>query len=85
MLKTFTSFPNQLTGCDLILGDCALLMNSFPDDLVDLTVTSPPYDGLRTYNGYSFDFENIARQLYRVTKPGGGLYLGSWRRNYWRM
>ena len=38
---------------------------------VDLTVTSPPYDNLRTYNGYCFDFENIARELYRVTKQGG--------------
>lgn len=40
-------------------------------DSVDLTVTSPPYDNLRTYNGYSFDFENVARELYRITKPGG--------------
>ena len=38
---------------------------------VDLTVTSPPYDNLRTYNGYCFDFENIAKELYRVTKQGG--------------
>lgn len=41
------------------------------DDAVDLTVTSPPYDNLRTYNGYSFDFEGIAQELYRITKPGG--------------
>lgn len=38
---------------------------------VDLTVTSPPYDNLRDYKGYSFDFENIAKGLYRVTKNGG--------------
>ena len=38
---------------------------------VDLTVTSPPYDDLRSYNGYSFDFEPIADQLYRVTAEGG--------------
>ena len=42
-----------------------------PNDFVDLTVTSPPYDDLRTYKGYSFDFEPIAQELYRVTKPGG--------------
>ena len=41
------------------------------DKSIDLTVTSPPYDDLRTYNGYSFDFENIARELFRVTKDGG--------------
>ena len=38
---------------------------------VDLTVTSPPYDKQRLYNGYCFDFENTAKGLYRVTKAGG--------------
>ena len=46
-------------------------MAKMPDCFVDLTVTSPPYDGLRTYNGYSFPFEEIAKELYRVTKQGG--------------
>ena len=46
-------------------------MKRMPDNFVDLTVTSPPYDGLRTYNGYSFPFENIAKELYRITKDGG--------------
>jgi DNA modification methylase len=40
-------------------------------ETVDLTVTSPPYDNLRDYNGYSFDFERVARGLFYVTKPGG--------------
>ena len=51
--------------------DCLEGMKAMPDGSVDLTVTSPPYDNLRTYNGYCFDFENIARELYRVTKQGG--------------
>lgn len=46
-------------------------MARMPDCFIDLTVTSPPYDGLRTYNGYSFPFEDIAKELYRVTKEGG--------------
>ena len=46
-------------------------MARMPDNFVDLVVTSPPYDDLRTYNGYSFDFENVAKELFRVTKPGG--------------
>jgi len=46
-------------------------MGRMSDCFVDLTVTSPPYDGLRTYNGYSFRFEEIAKELYRVTKMGG--------------
>lgn len=41
------------------------------DESVDLTVTSPPYDDIRKYNGFSFDFESTARELYRVTKNGG--------------
>jgi site-specific DNA-methyltransferase (adenine-specific) len=46
-------------------------MAKMPNDFVDLVVTSPPYDDLRTYNGYSFPFEKIARELYRVIKEGG--------------
>lgn len=56
---------------ELILGDCAEIMTTFPNACIDLTVTSPPYDNLRTYNGYTFNFEATAEQLYRVTKPGG--------------
>ena len=52
-------------------GDCLELMKDIPDNTIDLTVTSPPYDNLRTYNGFSFDFEGIANELYRVTKVGG--------------
>lgn len=52
-------------------GDNIKVMSDFPDVCIDLTVTSPPYDNLRTYNGYTFDFENVAKQLYRVTKHGG--------------
>jgi DNA modification methylase len=46
-------------------------MARMPDNFIDLTVTSPPYDGLRSYNGYSFPFEDISKELYRVTKQGG--------------
>lgn len=51
--------------------DCLEGMRQMESESVDLTVTSPPYDNLRTYNGYCFDFENIAKELYRVTKKGG--------------
>ena len=53
-------------------GDCLDIMPTLADKSVDLTVTSPPYDNLRTYNGNSqFDFEGIAKELFRVTKDGG--------------
>ena len=53
------------------VANCVEFMSNMDDGVIDLTVTSPPYDNLRDYKGYSFDFKNIARQLYRVTKPGG--------------
>jgi len=53
--------------------NCLDTMAKMPDCFVDLTVTSPPYDNLRTYNGYSFTFEEIAKELFRVTKQGGVL------------
>ncbi len=46
-------------------------ISKLQDNSIDLTVTSPPYDNLRTYGGCSFEFEKLARELYRVTKDGG--------------
>jgi DNA modification methylase len=51
--------------------NCLNTMGRMDDEFIDLTVTSPPYDNLRTYNGYSFPFEDVARELYRVTRQGG--------------
>ena len=43
------------------VADCIDFMKTMDDGIVDLTLTSPPYGDLRTYNGYHFDFENIAK------------------------
>jgi len=51
--------------------DCVEGMRLLDDCSVDLTVTSPPYDNLREYNGFDFDFEGTAKELFRVTKDGG--------------
>lgn len=51
--------------------DCVEGMKQLSDNFIDLTVTSPPYDNLRKYNGFSWDFESVAKELYRVTKDGG--------------
>ena len=51
--------------------DCVEGMKLLDDESIDLVVTSPPYDNLRTYNGFSFDFESTAKELYRVMKQGG--------------
>lgn len=55
----------------IICGNCIDVMKNFEEKCIDLTVTSPPYDNLRNYNGYSFDYKSIAKELFRVTKSGG--------------
>lgn len=61
-----------MIDCDYIeCGECSKLMGQIPSNSIDLIVTSPPYDNLRSYNGYTFEFENIANELYRVVKKGG--------------
>ena len=57
----------------IIEGNCIDVMKQFDDNVIDLTVTSPPYDDLRNYNGYVFPFKEIANELFRITKPGGVL------------
>ena len=59
-----------------MLGDCLERMKEIPDGSVDLTVTSPPYDNLRTYNGNNElwneqVWKNVITELNRVTKNGG--------------
>ena len=51
--------------------NCIETLGRMPDDFLDMTITSPPYDDLRDYNGYHFPIEQIADLLYRKTKPGG--------------
>lgn len=54
-------------------------MRNMDAESVDLVVTSPPYDDLRNYKGFSFDFENVAQELLRVVKTGGGNCVDSKR------
>jgi len=63
----------QQKDVTILNENCLDTMARMPDNFVDLVVTSPPYDNLREYNGYVFDFEPIAKELYRVIKPGGVL------------
>lgn len=65
-----------MSDIKLYQGDCLEVMKNIEDCCIDLTVTSPPYDNLRTYNGnikqWSFEkFQEIAKELYRITKQGG--------------
>lgn len=56
---------------EILCGDSVEIMKLISDNYVDLTVTSPPYDNLRNYKGYTFHFESVASELYRITKNGG--------------
>lgn len=51
--------------------DCVKGMSDIVNDSIDLTVTSPPFQALRDYNGFSWDFSSVAQELFRVTKQGG--------------
>ncbi len=61
-------------GITLHHGDNVEILRSFPSESIDLTVTSPPYDSLRTYGGHEWgwdEFVQLAPELFRVTKQGG--------------
>lgn len=65
---------------NLYQGDCLEVMKQLPCDSINLTVTSPPYDNLREYNGniqqWNFEkFKQIADELYRITSPNGVIVL----------
>ena len=59
----------NLTG--LYTADCVEFMGKMPAKCVDLVVTSPPYDDLRDYKGYIFNFQEIIKGLFKVIKNGG--------------
>jgi DNA modification methylase len=51
--------------------DCLETMARLGNASIDCVITSPPYDNLRSYNGYCFDFETISKELTRIIKPNG--------------
>ncbi|WP_271828298.1 DNA-methyltransferase [Commensalibacter communis] len=55
----------------IIAGNCVEILNKIDKNVIDMVITSPPYDNLRTYQGYLFDYKLIAQQLFRVLKVGG--------------
>jgi site-specific DNA-methyltransferase (adenine-specific) len=58
-------------GCTIYHGDALAVLRALPSESVQCCVTSPPYDNLRTYGGFEWDFEEIAHELYRVLVDGG--------------
>jgi len=56
---------------DIYCMDCVEGMKKIPDKSIDLVVTSPPYDEIRKYNGYTFNLHNTGIEIFRVLKEGG--------------
>ena len=50
----------------IIHGDCVKILDEISENSIDLVVTSPPYDNLRSYKGYKFEFETIAKLLFAL-------------------
>jgi len=74
IVEPVAALVKQLPINTIINKDCKLALKELPTDSIDLTVTSPPYDAIRDYNGFAFtydDFVTITKELFRVTKPGG--------------
>jgi len=55
----------------IICGDAVDILKKIPSNSVDLVVTSPPYDDIRTYNGFSLNLPAVGKELNRVLKDGG--------------
>jgi site-specific DNA-methyltransferase (adenine-specific) len=56
---------------EFLIGDAKDCLRTIADGSIDFVLTSPPYDDLRNYEGFNFDFQDIAEQLHRILKLGG--------------
>lgn len=55
----------------IICGDAVEVLKKIPNNSIDLVITSPPYDNLRTYNGFEVNLHEVGCELFRVIKDGG--------------
>jgi len=55
----------------ILCGDAVEILKKIPPNSVDLVVTSPPYDDIRTYNGFSLNLPAVGKELNRILKEGG--------------
>jgi len=69
-LRENNNFPNEWLN-SIQCMDCVEGMKKLPDNSIDLVVTSPPYDDIRNYNGFSYDLHATGKEIYRVLKEGG--------------
>ena len=62
---------NELPLNKILCGDAVEVLKKIPSNSIDLVVTSPPYDDIRTYNGFSLNLPAIGKELNRILKDGG--------------
>jgi len=65
MEKDINKYINQIINMDCVEG-----MRLLPDESIDLVVTSPPYDEIRTYHGFKLDLHKVGQEIYRILKKG---------------
>jgi adenine-specific DNA-methyltransferase len=71
----------EAPGCLIYCGDCIELMQKLPDEILDLTVTSPPYNIGKEYEEalplpeYLNWCENWISQVHRIIKGSGTFWL----------
>ena len=69
--KSRNSNLDNLPLNKIIHGDAVEVMKTLPSNSIDLVVTSPPYDGIRKYNGFHYDLHATGKEIYRILKDGG--------------
>lgn len=70
--STSTKPKKKLPLNSIIVGDAVKVMSAFPDNSIDVVITSPPYDDLRTYHGKpQFDLHAAGAEIHRTLKDGG--------------
>ena len=62
---------NELPLNEILCGDAVEVLKKIPSNSIDLVVTSPPYDDIRTYNGFSLNLPAVGKELNRILKEGG--------------
>jgi len=76
--STVENVSTGIPGVEVYQGDCYEVLSRFEAGSFDGAATSPPYYNARSYAGwpniycYLYDMYNVARQVYRVLKPGAG-------------
>lgn len=55
----------------LLTGDCVEKMQEIEQSSIDMVLTSPPYDSMRQYEGFSIDIKAVIDGIWRVLKKGG--------------